>query len=841
MHAHRRSTAALLPALLLAAGFSAPAAAGSELEPEPRADAQPSGLRADERYGRLPMAFEPNLGQTDPRVRFLARGHGYTAFVTADEVVLSLAAASPAPDARHRPADAATADEPAPSACALRLSLPGAREPHVSASRELEGRSNYLVGDDESTWLRDVPTYAEVRWSGAYDGVDAVFYGTQQQLEYDFVVAPGADLSQVRVRFEGQQSAEVDEAGELVLRMTGGEVRQLLPLAFQEDGSGRRRVSARCVLTGDGEVGFEVGDYDPSRPLVVDPALVFATYLGGVADQQASGIAVDASGAAYVIGHTSATSFPTTSTAFDEIQGGGQFDTFVTKFTADGASLAYSTYLGGRGGDFGSGIAVDASGAAYAVGSTESSDFPTTSGAFDRSFGGFFDVFVTKLAPDGATLAYSTFIGGTSVDNGLGIAVDAAGAAYMTGDTGSTDFPTTAGVFDSSNNGGGDAFVTKLSAAGTSLVYSTYLGSAGDDEASGIAVDAAGAAYVAGFTNSAAFPTTSGAFDTSFNGGQYDAFATKVAAAGNALVYSSYLGGGAGLEFGNGIAVDAAGAAYVVGYTESSNFPTTTSAVDRTLGGTADAFVTKFSASGASLTYSTYLGGGSVEEAYAVDLDASGAACVVGFTLSTNFPTTPGAFDTTTTNGVVNDAFVTKLAPAGNALAYSTFLGGDGGTEIAYAVAVDASGAAYIAGYTASGAFPTTAGAFDTFFSGSRGDAFVTKLSAAGSALAYSSYLGDESFEIARAIAVDTVGLAYVAGDAGSTDFPTVAGSFDPAYNGGITDAFVAKLNGTGTALVYATYVGGGDSETADAVAVDSSGAVYLTGHTQSVNFPGAN
>ena len=804
---------AFLALVPIVAGLPAPAVAS----PEPVAPAE--HMRVDERYGRLPMAFEPNLGQTDSQVRYLARGRGYTTFVTDEEVVLALAAA---------PKDDAVASPPS----ALRLRVAGGREPVVRAGRELEGRSNYLTGEDESKWLRDVPTYAEVRWAGVYDGIDAVFYGTQSQLEYDFVVAPGADAGQIRVRFEGQQSAEIDEAGELVLRMEGGDVRQLQPVAFQQEGATQRRVAARCVLTGDGEVGFEVGDYDPSRPLVVDPALVYAKFVGGAADQLGSAMVIDASGAAYVVGYTTSTGFPTTSTAFDRVQSGGGNDAFVTKVAAAGNALTYSTYLGGAGHDFGFAIAVDSSGAAYVAGRTISTNFPTTAGAFDATFGGVADAFVTKLSAAGNTLTYSTFLGGDASDTVRAVVVDASGVAYLAGETESTNFPTTAGAFDATQNGSRDAFVTKLSAAGTTLTYSTYLGGSSADHGYAIAVDASGAAYVTGDTSSTAFPTTAGAFDVTHNG-LSDVFVTKVAAAGTSLTYSTFLGGDSN-DDSRAIVIDASGAAYVTGYTFSANVPTTTGAFDRTHNGNHDVFVTKVAAAGNALVYSTYLGGAGSDVAYGAVVDSSGAAYVAGYTESATFPTTGSAFDTTYAGGL--DAFVTKLSSTGAALVYSTYLGG-GGLDIAEAVAVDSSGAAYVAGQTASTDFPTTASAPDATFSGGLSDAFVTKLSAAGTTLTYSTYLGGESSEDSQAIAVDASGAAYVAGTTSAANFPSMGGGFDTTFGGGDLDAFVTKLGPTGSP-VYSTFLGGDATDESHRIAVDASGAVYVTGFTSSTNFP---
>jgi hypothetical protein len=473
-------------------------------------------------------------------------------------------------------------------------------------------------------------------------------------------------------------------------------------------------------------------------------------------------------------------------------------------------------------------------GAAYLTGHTTSPNFPTTAGAIDVTFNGSDDVFVTKLSVAGSALSYSTYVGGRAHDDGYDIAVDASGAAYVTGATQSANFPTRAGSFDQAHNGGtSDAFVAKVSAAGTSLLYSTFLGGSADDYGYAIAVDGAGAAHVAGRTFSTNFATTAGAFDTTFNGGNTDAFAAKLSPSGNALAYSTYLGGTAD-DYANAVAIDAAGSAYATGITHSAGFPTTAGTFDTTHNGSSDAFVTKLPAAGSSLAYSTFLGGTGGDNGNAVAVDGSGAAYVTGNTTSTAFPATAGAFDATH-NGST-DAFVTKLDTAGNALVYSTYLGGSS-IDFGNGVAVDSSGAAYVAGYTFSTAFPTTAGAFDTSFNGGGVDAFATKLSAAGDAAVYSTYLGGDDSDFGLAVAVDASGAAYLTGHTSSTTFPTTPGAADTTHNGG-TDAFVTKLSAAGSSLASSTFLGGSADEDGRGIAIDSSGAAYVTGQTLSPDFP---
>jgi hypothetical protein len=681
-------------------------------------------------YGQLPLRFEANQGQTAAQVSYLARGSGYTVFLTATEAVMTLQATPPAQ------ADGSSGNAQPPEANALCMQYVGANpQAQVVALDQLPGTSNYFTGNDSSQWHTGVSGYGRVEYQGIYPGIDLALYGNQGQMEYDYIVAPGADVGLIKLAFQGAESSSLDAQGDLVLHTSGGDVVEQAPCIYQMKAGVRQTIPGQFVVESDGQVGFSVGSYDPSLPLTIDPTLVYSTYLGGSGGGYGNGIAVDSAGCAYVTGTTSSTNFPTTPGALQTSSGGGQFDTFVTKLAADGKSLVYSTYLDGSNVDEAYGIAVDSAGHAYVTGQTDSTNFPTTPGAFQTSYGGGqYDAFVTELAADGKSLVYSTYLGGSGGDYGQGIAVDSAGHAYVTGFTASSDFPTTPGAFQTSSGHTWDAFVTKLAADGKSLVYSTYLGGSsqdGQDLGYGIAVDSAGCAYVTGSTTSTDFPTTPGAFQTSY-GGSGDAFVTKLAVDGKSLVYSTYLGGSGGC-FGHGIAVDSAGYAYVTGRT-GSNFPTTPGAFQTIFGGELNAFVTKLAEDGKSLVYSTYLGGSGEEDLDShgsIAVDSAGHAYVTGQTNSTNFPTTPGAYQTVYGGGTyAGDAFVTELATDGKSLAYSTYLGGssdDGGTGIA----LDSAGYAYVTGYTASTDFPTTPGAFQTSNPSGAGDAFVTKLATA--------------------------------------------------------------------------------------------------------------
>jgi RHS repeat-associated protein len=466
---------------------------------------------------------------------------------------------------------------------------------------------------------------------------------------------------------------------------------------------------------------------------------------------------------------------------------------------AAGASdLLYATFLGGGNWDESYGIAVDGGGATYVTGGTRSSDFPTTPGAFDTTFNGDYDAFMVKLNAVGSALAYTTFLGGGGGDGGLGIAIDRGGAAYVTGHTWSSDFPTTTGAFDRMYNGGDDAFVVKLNATGSSLAYASLLGGSGDDGGHDIAVDESEAAYVMGATRSSDFPTTPGAFDATFGGGTcgsflcFDAFVAKLNATGSALAYATFLGG-SGTDEGYGVVIDGSGAAYVAGQTGSSDFPTTAGAFDGTFNsGGDDAFVVKLNDTGSSLAYATFLGGGDYDGGHDIAVDESGAAYVTGSTRSSDFPSTSDAFKKTYDGTGLGDAFVVKLNATGSALAYATFLGGSG-TDEGYGVAVESGGATYITGWTYCSDFPTTLGAFDTTFNGGYTDIFVVKLNATGSTLAYATFLGGGNYEEGQAIAIYDSGMVYVTGRTFSSDFPATSGVFDTSFNG-YWDAFVAKL-----------------------------------------------
>ena len=675
-----------------------------------------AALNAAKSYGRLPLHFEPNLGQFDPQVRYASRGAGYTLFLTGAEAVMVLSRGQyGAGDPHNRTLGPAKVER-----AVVRMRLVGARtEPSWEELERQPGVSNYFIGNDPAKWRTDVPNYGRVAARGVYRGIDLVCYGNQRQLEYDLEVAPGADPRQVELAWAGADALRVNDEGDLVLATRLGDLVQKRPRVYQELGGQKVEVATRYVVEGGNRVRFELARYDRHRRLVIDPlVLVYSTALGGSGVDSGYGIAVDASGAAYVTGETSSTNFPT-QFPYEGTHQGGDWEVFVTKLSATGDALAYSTYLGGSGEDFGAGIAVDDTGAAYVTGATGSADFPTLL-PYQAALKGTHNAFVVKLAPAGNALVYSTYLGGSGDDVAARVAVDVTHAAYVVGHTTSTDFPTQS-AFQATNGGNAKApgssaaFVTKLGPSGSTLTYSTYLRGSGDEHGLGIAVDAAGSAYVTGYTTSADFPT-----QTPYQGtfrGIIDAFVTKLASAGNSLVYSTYLGGG-NQTGGNAIAVDDSGSAYVTGFTTSSDFPTK-SAFQPAINGSQDAFVTKLTSAGDALAYSTYLGGSRLEGGGSIAVDGA-SAYVSGVTTSPDFPITSSAYQATFQG--IADVFVSVITPTGDALIHSTYLGGIG-SQTAGGLAVDAAGSAYVTGATSSPDFPTSF----SFGSQGYGGVFVAK------------------------------------------------------------------------------------------------------------------
>jgi streptogramin lyase len=702
--------AALLGVSLLALVLIGPTASSG---PVAEADREASmGLARS--YGELPLAFERNQGQTDRRVDFQVRAPGQNAFLTSTGATLAL-------DPAGKRA----------SAAAVRLELAGADPAsRPTGLQRLPGEVNVIRGNDPSKWTTGAATFARVRYANAYPGIDVAWYGTQGGLlEYDFIVGPGADPGRIALEIEGARRLSLSEGGGLRIETAAGTLVQRPPVAYQEAAGQRQPIGARYELSG-GRVNLALSDYDRARPLVIDPVLEYSTLIGNVGGGEGvSDLAIDGAGSAYLVGATQGSDFPTTPGAYDETDNGPAFDldVFVAKLNPAGSGLVYSTYLGGSDFDDGRSIAIDASGQAHVTGSTGSGDFPTTAGALDTSPNGDSDAFVTTLDSSGGSLGYSTLFGGSAFDGASGIALDSAGNAYVSGQTGSTDLPATPGAYSTSFTPGGfaDAFALKLDASGSTAEYATYLGGSDSDNSTSIAVDAAGSAHLVGSTFAADFPTTAGAFDETHNGFT-DGFVAELSPDGSALDNSTYLGGNAGDETVSDIALGSGGEAYVSGWTGNNNgdFPTTPGAYDE-VGQSNDVFVAQFDPTGSNLVYSTYFAGNTEDTADGIAVDADGSAYITGYSESSDLPITPDAFDPIFDGGR-GDAFVAKLTPAGSALVYSTWLGDTEG-DFGQGVAVDpASESIFVAGATQSAGFPTTPGAHDVTFDG-QSDAFVAK------------------------------------------------------------------------------------------------------------------
>jgi hypothetical protein len=685
-------------------------------------------------FAALPLVFEQNQGQTDAQVKYMARANGYQLFLTSHDAVFSLHSKSSSSEAAARRESRTSqlenrnlGDHRKSRSSAVRMRLVnGNADATVTAADPLPGKSNYFIGNDPKNWHTNIAQFARVSYKNIYPGIDLAYYGEQSKLEFDFIVAPQSDPAAIDLAFTGAERLATDASGNLVISSAAGDVLLHKPVAYQRQSGARQLVDAQFVLKPHNQVQFQLGEYDRSRELVIDPTVTYATYLGGSLEDDGYAIGFDGSGNAYVTGQTESTDFPTVG-GFPPNTYVGGFDVFVTKLAANGASLGYSTYVGGHGDDSGNALAVDSSGDVFVAGGTKSSDFPYSGTPFQSVLKGTENAFVFELNPAGAALTASTFLGGAGSDFANGIAIHTSGV-YVVGSTSSADFPvlsgyqtTLAGPAGSSNG-----FVTKLnSTLSAPLIYSTYLGGGSGDCASAVAV-LSGQAYVTGATQNASFPFTTGAFQTnctSCGSGVYDAFVTvlNTAAIGtNSLIYSTFLGG-SGTDEGLGISVDSSGSAYIAGLTQSADFPTQ-SPWQKALGGstqtlTQNAFVSKLNPAGSALVYSTYLGGNSSDGASSIALDANNNAYVTGQAGSSNFPV---AQPTQATLGGGNDAFV-SLFNASGSLFFSTYLGGSQNentnpNSIAPigAIAVDTKGNAYVTGNTLSADFPASAGAFQT-------------------------------------------------------------------------------------------------------------------------------
>jgi len=687
-------------------------------------------------YHVRPLLFEKNAGQTNEAVKYTSRGEGYTLYLTTDEFVFALTGGN----------------SNAGSNSILSLSFEGANiNSTVTGVEELAEKRNYIIGNQPSEWHTDIPTYARVKYEDIYPGIDLVSYGSEGLLEYDFIVAPGVDPDVIQLAVRGADHIRLDEGGNLVIHTRSGNLVQKAPMVYQEVDGLHRSVkgkyvvyeqqisvpgpAARVAQPSLQTVSFQVAEYNHDLPLIIDPAITYSSYLGGTNLDQINDITIDGQDNVYITGATMSADFPSTNGLYTthNDSNGVNLDVFVTKLNSAG-QIEFSTFLGSGNGvtgsdDEGLGIAVN-SGNIYITGYTNisTSAFPTTTGAYDISHNGVSDVFVTEINSTGDTLLYSTLVGGSSGDEGHAISVDASGKIYVTGRTFSdTDFPVV-NAYQTTGDGNtntADAFVIKLSPDGNSssdLFYSTYIGGNNNDEANAIAVDSIGNAYITGVTNSINYPVKSALPGLSVLTGTGSAFVTRLNATGNTLGYSTYLGGN-GDDSGQGLALDSSSNVYIVGSTDSTDFPVTTYAYDKFVSGT-DAFVAKLSVSGSSLSYATYLGGGGSEAGYDIVVDSIGQVLISGETSSGNFPVTSNAAQPFYLGG--EDAFVAQLNSSGSTLVFASYLGGSG-NDRGLAIAQDSVGSIIMGGWTASSDVPVTGTAAQGSYNGVR-DGFLLRL-----------------------------------------------------------------------------------------------------------------
>jgi uncharacterized repeat protein (TIGR02543 family) len=724
-------------------------------------------VKVNQDFGQMPLYFIPNKGQAAAQVDYYVQGKDKTIYFTSEGLtyVLNGQGAGDRKDepwdfrSRHLPMEKVDNELQSTTGWVVKLNFVESNSAvHPSGEEKTEAVVSYFKGRPEE-WKTGLPTYSRIAYRGLWPGIDLVFYGTMDRLKYQFIVHPGADSSLIRLAYRGASAVKVNRDGRIEVRTPVGGFEDDVPVGYQEADGGRVDVALSYLLEQPSEkesgvaveeaitksfiYGFEVGDYDRKKPLVLDPAvLVYCGYIGGLGSDYGYGIAVDSSGNAYVTGYTLCTeaTFPVT-VGPDLTYNGGYSDAFVAKVNASGTALVYCGYIGGLNSDYRysfPGIAVDGEGNAYVTGETGSSEatFPVKVGP-DLTYNGGWDAFVAKVDASGTALVYCGYIGGSGGDSGSGIAVDGEGNAYVTGFTESTEatFPVKVGP-DLTYNGSQDAFVAKVDASGTALVYCGYIGGSGYENCYGIAVDGDGNVYITGGTKSteATFPVTVGP-DLTYNGGDTDAFVAKVNASGMALVYCGYIGGSA-YEYGREIAVDGEGNAYVTGETSSTEatFPVSVGP-DLTYNGGTDAFVAKVNVSGMALVYCGYIGGSDLDRGFGIAVDCEGNAYVTGDTLSTEatFPVTVGP--DLTYNGSL-DAFVAKVNVSGMALVYCGYIGGSD-IDHGIGIAVDGEGNAYVTGHTYSteATFPVTVGPDLTYNGSEDADAFVAKISVSVSAI----------------------------------------------------------------------------------------------------------
>ena len=673
------------------------------------------------------QGFVENLGQWPDEVLFLHRSPGIAVWLTRDGMVIDRFVESEiSTDGLAR---GGLLKEIARAERRVRGNVLRTRFVNASSSASIEGRSplegsyNFFVGDLASQGHAGARSYSEVWYKQIYEGIDIVIRSDKNLgLKYDAIVAPGADPNLVQVSYDGDLGLELTAQGDLRIKTGAGDFIEERPVVYQERDGQRVAVPASYRITDSGTLSYDVGSYDRSRPLVIDPRLSWSTYLGGGGTDAGIAIAM-ASDGLLVTGFTVSSPFPTTTGVYDRTAN-GLADSFITKFDT-GGRLIFSTLIGGSSDDYSQAIASDSFGNVVITGGTTSSSYPTTPTAYDTSYGGGgFDVFVSKFSANGAALVYSTFLGAAGDDAAAAVVAAESGSAIVAGFTSSPNFPTTPGSFDPTYNGSYEGFITKLNSSGTALLESSFIGGSSDDDIVGMAMGPTNdRVFVGGSTESDDFPVTPLAYDTSINGAK-DGFVASYLLQKPALGFATFIGGFA-QEYGYCLTVDAMGQASLGGETESFDFPLTAGAFDTELAGLTDGYVSKLNADGSALVFSTFLGG-SVSFDYVQSLtpSPSGAVLATGTTFSFDFPVTSGPFGGTPYAGGIADAFVTSLSKNEGAGVYSTCLGGTDG-DVGFSIVLGTDARAFTTGYTISADYPTTSGAYDRTWNGGL-DTYVT-------------------------------------------------------------------------------------------------------------------
>lgn len=755
----------------------------------------------------LPFAFEP---ADHSSAVFVARSFGSVVSVSANQ--LSFIAGRESVEVRLAGAAAGAKAEP---------------------GKLLTGVSHYFTGADRRQWRSNVPRYATVRYREIWPGIDVLYYGREGSLEFDFTLAPGADPRLIRFELEEPSHAVLESSGALLIRLPGGELRLLRPEIVQ----GGVPLEARYVLDRD-TVRFEIGGYDRSKPLTIDPVIVYSTYLGGGGtaaggSDLARAVALDAAGNIYLAGQTQSRAFPVSATAQQKSNAGG-YDVFLAKLTPDASSIIWSTYLGGAGADDVSAIAVSGSGVVGIAGRTNSAKFPFTDGAFQAAPGGGYDAFVASFDGEGKLLCAS-LMGGAFDDAAQALAFDQEGNLVLAGYTSSPAFPTTAGAAQSALAGARNAFVARLNASASTLLAATLLGG-GNDEGRAVAVDPAGRIVIAGQSASGNFPVTPGAARTRRSMGE--GFVAVLDASMTSVLASTYVGGGLE-DYLGGMIVDSAGTVWVGGHTRSIDLPVTSGAVGKKNSGLEDAFLLSLDPMLAKVQFVTYFGGTGSESVAGLVTDAAGDLIAAGATNSSDLPVPAGLAPAAPAG--LRDGFVAVFSAAKMELSALITFGGSG-QDLPQAIAVSPEGVIHVYGSTASPNFPATSGAFQTALQPGGYDTFLTILEPLAREIRASTYFGGAGStegEEALDLAVDAAGNAYIAGWTLSIAFPATTGALQANPAALATgDAFVAKIAPDGKTLVWATYLGGSGADSATGIAVDSNSRVTIAGVTDSQDFP---